>query len=97
MTAQSLDPVRVQLIIEGRVQGVYFRAATVNEAQHLGLTGWVMNCPDGSVKAVAEGQREEIERLIAWCHQGPSGARVTRVDVQWQEAQNSFKGFAVRR
>lgn len=95
--AHSHEQARVQLTIEGRVQGVYFRGSTVQEAQKLGLTGWVMNCPDGSVKAVAEGQREQIDRLIAWCHQGPSGARVTKVAVQWEEPQNSFQGFAIKR
>ena len=97
MMAHSHEQVRVQLTIEGRVQGVYFRASTVQEAQKLGLTGWVMNCPNGSVKAVAEGQREQIDRLIAWCHQGPSGARVTNVTVQWEEPQHSFQGFAIKR
>lgn len=94
---QSADQVRVQLIIAGRVQGVYFRTSTVNEAQKLGLTGWVINCPDGSVKVVAEGPNNRIEQLIAWCHQGPSGARVSDVDVQWAEAENTFKRFEVRR
>src|SRR5215217_7135994 len=95
--AHPHEQARVQLIIEGRVQGVYFRASTVQEAQKLGISGCVMNCPDGSVKAVAEGQREQIDRLIAWCHRGPSGARVTKVDVQWEQPQNSFSGFAIKR
>ena len=97
MMAHSHEQARVQLTIEGRVQGVYFRASIVQEAQKLGLTGWVMNCPNGSVKAVAEGRREQIDRLIAWCHQGPSGARVTKVDVQWEEPQHSFQGFVIKR
>jgi acylphosphatase len=94
---QAANAVRVQLIIEGRVQGVYFRASAVSEAQKLGLTGWVMNCPDGSVQALAEGPREKLDQLIAWCHQGPDGAKVTNVNVQWAEAQNTFRGFAIRR
>ena len=88
---------RVEVIVRGRVQGVYFRASAVNEAQTLGLSGWVMNCADGSVQAVAEGPREKLDRLIAWCHEGPRGARVTSVDVQWQEPENSFHGFQIRR
>jgi len=88
---------RVHLKIQGRVQGVYYRASTVQEAQKLGLTGWVINCPDGSVEAVAEGAREKLDELIAWCHQGPTGARVTSVDVRWETPENSFYGFSIRR
>ncbi|MBM4263989.1 MAG: acylphosphatase [Deltaproteobacteria bacterium] len=86
----------VRLKITGRVQGVYYRASTVQQAQALALTGWVMNCPDGSVEAWAEGNREQVKRLIAWCRQGPEGARVTEVAVEWQEPQN-YKGFQTRR
>jgi acylphosphatase len=91
------DDVRAHLTIHGRVQGVYFRAATVYEAQNLGLTGWVRNCPDGSVEAVAEGPRDKLDVLIAWCHKGPAGARVTQVDVSFTAARNAFQGFAIRR
>jgi acylphosphatase len=94
---QAANPVQVQLIIAGRVQGVYFRASAVSEAQKLGLTGWVKNRPDGSVQAVAEGPREKLDQLIAWCHQGPGGAKATSANVQWAEAQNAFLGFAIRR
>ncbi|MGH7784100.1 MAG: acylphosphatase, partial [Candidatus Binatia bacterium] len=56
---------RVHLRIEGRVQGVYFRASTVQQALRLGVTGWVMNCHDGSVEIIAEGLSEKLEELIA--------------------------------
>ena len=88
---------RVHLKISGRVQGVYYRASALQEAQKLGLTGWVMNCPDGAVEAVAEGSKPKLEELIAWCRQGPDGARVTSVDVRWETAQNNFHGFSIRR
>ena len=88
---------RVHVKIHGRVQGVYYRASTVQQARNLGLTGWVMNCPDGSVEAVAEGAQQKLEELIAWCRQGPTGARVHSVDVRWETAQNNFYGFSVRR
>jgi acylphosphatase len=84
-------------MIRGRVQGVYFRASTVYEAQNLGLTGWVRNCPDGSVEAVAEGTREKLDELIAWCKKGPSGARVKNVEVDWAPAQNNFQAFGIVR
>jgi acylphosphatase len=92
----SSETARVRLKIAGRVQGVYFRASALQEAQKLGLMGWVMNCPDGSVEAVAEGARVKIEELIAWCRRGPSGARVTNVDIRWETPQNTFRGFSVR-
>ena len=88
---------RVHLKIAGRVQGVYYRASAVQQAQNLRLTGWVMNCPDGSVEAVAEGAKEKLEKLVAWCRQGPAGAQVTSVDVRWETAQNNFYGFSIRR
>jgi acylphosphatase len=88
---------RVYLKISGRVQGVYYRASTLQEAEKLGLTGWVMNCPDGAVEAVAEGAKHKLEELIAWCRQGPDGARVTQVDVRWETAENNFYSFSIRR
>jgi acylphosphatase len=91
------DQVRVYLKIEGRVQGVYFRASAVQEAHRLRLTGWVRNCLDGSVEAVAEGPRIGIEQWIAWCRQGPPGARVERVHLEWQDFGNDFQGFRVKR
>src|SRR5688500_10989285 len=92
-----LEKSSVHLNISGRVQGVYYRASMLQEAQRLGLTGWVMNRPDGSVAAVAEGGQAKIEELIAWCRQGPPGARVSAVEVQWQKPENNFVGFAIRR
>jgi acylphosphatase len=88
---------QVQLQIRGRVQGVYFRSSTVQQAQALGLTGWVMNCDDGSVMAVAKGLHGQLEKLIAWCWNGPPGARVTNVSIEWKETQEVFRGFIVKR
>jgi acylphosphatase len=88
---------RARVKIEGRVQGVYFRASAVTEARRLSLTGWVMNCPDGTVEAVAEGLRSEIEALIAWCHQGPPGAIVREVYIHWEKATDEFNTFRIRR
>lgn len=91
------DQTRVHLKIQGRVQGVYFRASTVTQAQRFGVTGWVRNCPDGSVEVVAEGRRAAIEELIAWCRQGPEGARVSHVQLEWEQPQSNFVGFSIRR
>jgi acylphosphatase len=88
---------RVHLKISGYVQGVYFRASTVQRAQTLGLTGWVKNCLDGSVEAVAEGPVDKIDELIAWCRKGPAGARVQEVAVEWQVAAGEFREFSIKR
>lgn len=87
---------RVHLYIEGKVQGVWFRASTQAEAQRLGLSGWVRNRADGRVEAVAEGPREQLQALVDWCHQGPDLARVTEVDATWLEPAGNLRGFEVR-
>jgi acylphosphatase len=77
---------RARVRVHGRVQGVFFRAETRNRARSLGLSGWVRNCPDGSLEAVFEGERERVQSMVDWCGRGPSGASVERVDVGWEEA-----------
>ena len=87
--------VRVHLEIRGRVQGVFFRAETVDQAVGLGLVGWVRNRRDGSVEVVAEGERALLEQLIAWCWKGPALARVSQVEVEWMEPTGEFHEFRV--
>ena len=91
------DKARVHVWIEGRVQGVFFRASTVEQATRLELKGWVRNCPDGSVETVAEGAKTKIESLIAWCRQGPPGAHVHNVHIEWEEFKGEFQDFRIRR
>ena len=86
----------VHIYVSGRVQGVFFRASTKDQAQHLGLTGFVRNCPDGRVEIVAEGPFEAIEDLIEWCRLGPPGARVERVQVSDEPREHEFDAFKVR-
>ena len=86
--------VRVRLIIKGRVQGVWFRDSTRKEALRLGVTGWVKNRPDGHVEMLAEGPEKGVKELVAWCHHGPSHARVSAVDETleaWEGAYDSFE------
>jgi acylphosphatase len=87
---------RAHVIVQGRVQGVYYRAAARDQARRLNLSGWARNCPDGSVELVVEGEKRRIEQLIAWCHQGPPAAVVTQVEVEWQTATGEFEGFFVK-
>jgi acylphosphatase len=88
---------RVHLLIEGRVQGVFFRASAQAEASRLGLTGWVRNSPDGAVEIVAEGERKRIDDLIAWCRRGPRGAEVENVQIQQEAFRGDLLQFAIRR
>jgi acylphosphatase len=88
---------RVHLQIRGRVQGVYFRASTVEQAQRLGITGWVRNCLDGSVEVMAEGKKAELEKLIGWCRKGPSGAQVKEVQTEWEASTEEFYNFSIKR
>jgi acylphosphatase len=91
------DLARVHVLVSGRVQGVAFRAYTVDEARRLGVHGWVRNRPDGRVELTAEGERKRLEDLVAWCRQGPSAARVEDVEVAWSAHQGDLGPFTVRR
>jgi acylphosphatase len=87
---------RAHVYVSGRVQGVFFRSETQDEAIRHGLTGWVRNLPNGSVEAVFEGEKENVEKLIEFCRKGPPGARVTKVDVTWEDYTGQFKSFTMR-
>lgn len=85
--------IRARIVITGRVQGVCFRMYTEEEAKRRGLTGWVRNLPTGQVEAVIEGEREAVEDLIRWCHQGPPAASVKKVDTEWEPYRGDFTDF----
>lgn len=86
---------RLRLIIEGRVQGVWFRESARKAAERIGVYGWVRNRPEGTVEVVAEGAEEKVRELAAWCRQGPPSARVTRVHETEDAFQKEFAGFHV--
>lgn len=86
---------RAHLIISGRVQGVFFRANTQQKANQLNITGWVKNRWDGKVEAVIEGEKNQVEKLIMWCHHGPAGAIVEEVEVTWEKYQGNFDSFSI--
>jgi acylphosphatase len=86
---------QLQLIIRGRVQGVYFRASTQREARRLGLSGWVKNRADGSLEILAEGEEASIRELYGWAQKGPSAARVERVDTRWRSFTGDFPDFRI--
>ena len=81
--------------VTGRVQGVFFRAWTRDEAQTLGVTGWVRNCTDGSVEAQLEGREEAVEELIDLMREGPPGANAESVEAEEADAEG-LASFDVR-
>jgi acylphosphatase len=92
------DPVeeRLDATVRGRVQGVGFRYFVVRRAMDLGLTGWVANEPDGSVRCVAEGPRTSLDALLASLERGPGGALVDRVVSHRGIATRAWETFEVR-
>jgi acylphosphatase len=88
---------RLEARVRGRVQGVFYRASTRERALELGLIGWVRNLADGRVELCAEGPREALERLVAWCREGPPAARVEGVELSWSQARGEMRGFRVLR
>ena len=91
----AVDLARVHLRVRGRVQGVYFRAATAAEAARLGLTGFARNLADGSVEIVGEGPRIKLEQLHRWAQDGPPDAIVAEVFVAWGTFEGEFDEFRI--
>ena len=88
--------VRRRLVVSGRVQGVSYRWYCREQAELLGLAGWVRNQPDGSVEVVAEGDPTAVDQLVRWCGAGPRHAVVTGVTVD-DEPVAGETGFTIRR
>lgn len=92
------ENVRAHIWVKGRVQGVGFRAYVEYNALQIGeLTGWVRNVGYDTVEAVAEGERNKVDRLIEAMQQGPRGARVDDAKVEWETPTGEFREFGVRR
>jgi acylphosphatase len=88
--------IRAEVIVSGRVQGVWFRQSTYNIATKLGLTGWCRNNPDGTVSAVFEGEESAVKTALEWCKNGPELARVDQVQVKLAPATNEFEKFDIQ-
>jgi len=79
-----------------RVQGVFFRATARDVARRLGVKGWVRNRWDGKVELILEGNEDAVNKMVDWCHQGPPGALVTRVEVKPRSFKGEFDSFTIR-
>ena len=88
---------RARILINGRVQGVFFRREITDLSRRLNITGWVRNLPDGRVEALGEGEKTNLEALVRFCHTGPAGAVVRNVEVEWSDGTGEFRGFRITR
>lgn len=86
---------RLEVTVSGAVQGVGYRYTAFAFARALGLRGWVRNQPDGSVRLVAEGERESLQALLDWCYTGPRSARVQYVEVTWDVPRGDLPEFSI--
>jgi acylphosphatase len=89
-------PKRVHVFVSGEVQGVFFRVECARRARSLGVAGFVRNAPDGRVEAAFEGDPDAVDRMVAWCRQGPEHARVDSVEVI-EEAPSGDREFRISR
>lgn len=90
-----MSDVRRAVTVRGVVQGVSFRWYTRQEAVRLGLTGWVRNAPDGSVRLEVQGSSRAVDELVGWLHDGPAHARVSSVDVDDIEPVDTETDFEI--
>jgi acylphosphatase len=86
---------QARVVVYGRVQGVFFRMETQREARRCEVAGWVKNRRDGTVEALFQGEQPHVTAMVAWCHHGPAGARVDKVDVSWQVPGEALSGFDI--
>ncbi len=82
--------------IFGNVQGVSFRYYTFQKARELNLVGWIKNAPDDTVEILAQGEKQNLEKLIAWAREGPPGAEVKKTVLAWRQPQEIFSTFEIR-
>ncbi len=84
------------VVVSGLVQGVFFRASTRDVATRYGVRGYVRNLPGQKVEAVLQGERALVEQVLAFLREGPPGAVVTDIAVDWRDPAEPYEGFHVR-
>ena len=87
----------LHILVEGKVQGVYYRASTAKKAQSLGLVGWVRNLDDGRVEIHAQGEAEVLSELVQWCQRGPVLAKVSALHHELAVLDQKMTVFEVRK
>jgi len=88
--------VRAHVFVSGFVQGIFFRYETRKMAYRRNVTGWVRNLSDGRVEAVFEGEKRDVDEMIAFCRRGPEGAVIKDVEISWEEPTGEFRDFQIR-
>lgn len=91
-----MPAIAMHITIQGRVQGVGYRAWAVHEASRLGLAGWVRNLANGNVEALAQGDGSQVERFVEACQRGPGLARVDHLEAQPAPPEDDLNGFTIR-
>jgi acylphosphatase len=95
MTEQA-EILRVHVWVQGRVQGVGFRAFVLQNGIQIGVTGWVRNVGYDTVEAVAEGTKEQVEMFLQMVKRGPMGSRVDESHEEWEQVTGEFGSFRVK-
>jgi len=90
------EKVRVSIVVEGRVQGVFFRQETLRKARKIDVFGFVRNLPDSRVEAVFEGDKEKVQEIIEWMKKGPKFAKVKSSEVSFKEHKGEFDNFEIK-
>lgn len=86
---------RAHIYVSGKVQGVYFRQTTSEQAQSHGVCGWVKNLADGRVEAVFEGEEAAVKAIVNFCSKGPKGASVSNMVTSWEPFKEEFENFEI--
>ena len=87
---------RAQVLVEGEVQGVFFRQETKRKAENLTVKGWIRNRYDGGVEALFEGENKDVQAMVEFCKRGPSNAVVKGIEVQSERYTGEFTDFTIR-
>lgn len=87
---------RLHAFVSGKVQGVFYRASTEEQAKRLGLNGWVRNLTDGRVELVAVGDEDKLKQLLDWCYKGPENASVKDIHAVWDNTSEIYDDFKQR-
>ena len=87
---------KAHLIIEGKVQGVFFRASAKEQADRLNLAGWVRNLPEGSVEVQVEGTQDNLDDFLDWCRKGPPNAAVKNIELKYLHPSGDLDSFDIK-
>ena len=90
------EKIRAHVFVSGRVQGVSFRAAARNEAERLGVLGWIRNLPVNQVEIMIEGKEEQVKKMVDWARKGSIWAKVDDMSVEWGDFKGEFDFFEIR-